>query len=102
MKADKLNYPRTVLVGLAFLSICAFWQLYDNIVPLILTGTFRMNETLSGAIMVVDVIKITLDGRNVKFRLGSPPFFRSVSPYSKCFDTLDEQGMVTCKPFDIA
>lgn len=54
MKADKLNYPRTVLVGLAFLSICAFWQLYDNIVPLILTGTFRMNETLSGAIMAAD------------------------------------------------
>lgn len=32
----KLNYKRTLLVGLAFLSICAFWQLYDNVVPLIL------------------------------------------------------------------
>ena len=45
MKADKLNYPRTVLVGLAFLSICAFWQLYDNIVPLILTKTYTYEET---------------------------------------------------------
>ena len=26
----KLNTKRTVLVGLAFLSICAFWQMYDN------------------------------------------------------------------------
>ena len=25
----KLNYKRTTLVGLAFLSICAFWQVYD-------------------------------------------------------------------------
>ena len=33
----KLNNKRTILVGLAFLSICAFWQMYDNIVPLILT-----------------------------------------------------------------
>ena len=33
----KLNSKRTILVGLAFLSICAFWQMYDSIVPLILT-----------------------------------------------------------------
>ena len=31
----KLNNKRTILVGLAFLSICAFWQMYDNIIPLI-------------------------------------------------------------------
>ena len=47
----KLNYKRTFLVGLAFLSISAFWQLYDNLVPLILTETFGMGETLRGAIM---------------------------------------------------
>ena len=29
----KLDYKRTLLVGLAFLSICAFWQLYDSVVP---------------------------------------------------------------------
>ncbi len=50
----KLNNKRTILVGLAFLSICAFWQMYDNIVPLILTNTFHLNETLSGAIMAAD------------------------------------------------
>jgi len=50
----KLNYKRTFLVGLAFLSISAFWQLYDSLVPLILTGTFGMGETLRGAIMAAD------------------------------------------------
>ena len=50
----KLNNKRTILVGFAFLSICAFWQMYDSIVPLILTNTFHMNETLSGAIMAAD------------------------------------------------
>ena len=52
----KLDNKRTTLVGLAFLSICAFWQMYDGIVPLILTNTFHMNETLSGAIMAADNI----------------------------------------------
>ena len=26
----KLNYRRTILIGLAFLSISAFWQMYDE------------------------------------------------------------------------
>ena len=34
----KLDTKRTVLVGFAFLSICAFWQMYDNLVPKILHG----------------------------------------------------------------
>ena len=50
----KLNNKRTILVGLAFLSICSFWQMYDSIVPLILTNTFHLNETFSGAIMAAD------------------------------------------------
>ena len=50
----KLNYKRTFIVGLAFLSICAFWQMYDNITPLILTETFHLSETLTGTIMAAD------------------------------------------------
>lgn len=50
----KLNYKRTFFVGLAFLSICAFWQMYDNIVPLMLQQTFHLNETLTGVIMALD------------------------------------------------
>ena len=52
----KLNNRRTVLVGLAFLSICAFWQMYDNVIPLILRETFHMNESLAGAVMALDNI----------------------------------------------
>ena len=52
----KLNNRRTVLVGLAFLSICAFWQMYDNVIPLVLTKTFHLHETFSGAIMAADNI----------------------------------------------
>ena len=50
----KLNNKRTVLVGLAFLSICAFWQMYDSVIPLMLTKTFHLHETYSGAIMAAD------------------------------------------------
>ncbi len=50
----KLDNKRTVLTGLAFLSICAFWQMYNSIVPLILTNTFHLNETYSGMIMAAD------------------------------------------------
>ncbi|MBQ2948871.1 MAG: MFS transporter, partial [Clostridia bacterium] len=50
----KLNYKRTLLVGLAFLSISSFWQMYDSIIPLILQNTFHLNESLIGAIMAAD------------------------------------------------
>ena len=50
----KLNYKRTVLVGLAFLSICAFWQMYDNVIPLVLKTTFGMDEALAGMVMAAD------------------------------------------------
>lgn len=50
----KLNTKRTVLVGFAFLSICAFWQMYDNLIPKILTETFHMGESVSGMIMAAD------------------------------------------------
>ena len=50
----KLNTGQTIRIGFAFLSICAFWQLYNNVVPLILTNTFHLNETYSGIIMAAD------------------------------------------------
>ena len=50
----KLNIRRTVLVGFAFLSISAFWQMYDNLVPKILTETFGVGESISGMIMAAD------------------------------------------------
>ncbi len=50
----KLNYKRTVLVGFAFFLICAFWQAYDTIVPLLLKNKFGMTELPSGIIMSLD------------------------------------------------
>lgn len=50
----KLNYRRTFFIGLAFLSISAFWQMYDNIIPLILQNTFGLGETVTGTIMAAD------------------------------------------------
>ena len=52
----KLDTRRTLLVGFAFLSISAFWQLYDNVVPLILKYTFQMKDGPSGIIMSLDNI----------------------------------------------
>lgn len=50
----KLNYKQTILIGLAFLSISAFWQMYDNIIPLILKNSFDLGETVTGVIMAAD------------------------------------------------
>ena len=50
----KLDTKRTILVGFAFFSICAFWQMYDNLVPKILTETFGIGESLSGMVMAAD------------------------------------------------
>ena len=50
----KLNYGRTFLIGLAFMSISSFWQVYDNIIPLIMKNTFGLGETITGVIMALD------------------------------------------------
>ncbi len=52
----KLSYKNTILVGLAFFSISAFWQLYDFAIPLILKNNFSMNDGLAGFIMSLDNI----------------------------------------------
>ena len=65
----KLNTKRTILVGLAFLSISAFWQLYDSIIPLILKNTFHISDTISGGIMAIDNV----------LALFMLPFFGSLS-----------------------
>ena len=52
----KLNYKRTIFVGFAFFLICAFWQAYDNTIPLILTNKFGMSQAWSGVIMALDNI----------------------------------------------
>ena len=50
----KLRTKRTILIGFAFLSISAFWQMYDSITPLILKYTFGLKDTPVGAVMAID------------------------------------------------
>ena len=52
----KLNVKRTFLVGLAFLSISAFWGLYDFVVPLVLKNTYALGDTWAGTVMAMDNI----------------------------------------------
>ena len=52
----KLNYKRTIFVGFAFFLISAFWQAYDNAIPLALTNKFGLSQTASGVIMALDNI----------------------------------------------
>lgn len=50
----KINVRRTMLAGLAFMSISSFWAVYDAVTPLILKNTFHLNEVLNGAVMAMD------------------------------------------------
>ena len=52
----KLDNRRTITIGFAFLAISAFWQTYDNIIPLILKYFFNIGDTISGGIMALDNI----------------------------------------------
>ena len=72
----KLNTKRTVLIGFAFLAISSFWQMYDSLVPMILTNTFKISETVSGSIMAADNV----------LALFLLPFFGGIS--DKCTSRL--------------
>ena len=36
------------------MSICAFWQVYDNVIPLILKDTFHVRDSYIGIVMAMD------------------------------------------------
>ncbi len=52
----KLNYKRTILIGLAFMSILSFWQFYDQVVPYLLEYVFKTSTFAANSIMAVDNI----------------------------------------------
>lgn len=52
----KLNYKRTILIGLAFMSILAFQQFYDQVIPFILENTFEFSTSRTNDIMSIDNI----------------------------------------------
>ena len=50
----KLNYKRTILIGFAFMSILAFWQFYDQVIPYLLEKVFSLSTFAANAIMSID------------------------------------------------
>lgn len=50
----KLNVRKTIYVGIAFLIISLFWQVYDNIIAKMLINSFGLNQTWSGVVMALD------------------------------------------------
>ena len=50
----KLNSKKIIFVGLAFLIICMFWQVYDNVISKMLINSFGLNQTWSGIVMALD------------------------------------------------
>lgn len=50
----KLNTKQTVLIGLSFASILAFWQFYDQVIPVILENHFGRSTFVTNAIMSID------------------------------------------------
>ncbi|MGN0771047.1 MAG: MFS transporter [Christensenellales bacterium] len=50
----KLDIKRTLFVGFAFMGIMCFWEVYDYIMPLILSRYFGLNQAQYGIIMGLD------------------------------------------------
>ena len=50
----RLNYKRTVLIGLSFMSILAFWQFYDQVIPYLLEKVFGLKTFVANSVMAVD------------------------------------------------
>lgn len=69
----KLDYKKTIYIGLAFLIISMFWQVYDNIIAKMLINSFGFNQTVSGFILALDNI----------VALALLPLFGSISDKSK-------------------
>ena len=52
----RLDYKKTIYVGLAFFLITMFWQVYDNTISEVLITNFGLNQFWSGVVMAIDNI----------------------------------------------
>ena len=69
----KLQTKKVIYVGLAFMIICMFWQVYDNVISKMLINTFGLNQTWSGIVMALDNL----------FALFMLPLFGTLSDKTK-------------------
>src|SRR5690606_27904676 len=83
----KLNVKKTIYVGIAFLIISLFWQVYDNIIAKMLINTFGLNQFWSGVVMALDNVLALLllplfgtlsDRTKTKFGKRTPYIFFGV------------------------
>lgn len=56
----KLDTKRTVLIGFGFMSILAFWQFYDQVIPHLLENVFGLRTFTTNAIMSIDNVSSLL------------------------------------------
>lgn len=52
--ASRLDYAHVALASLPFMGMISFWQVFDGIVPKMLTGTFGLDNMTIGAVMAID------------------------------------------------
>ena len=50
----RMDWGRAILVSLPFFALTLFWQAYDYVVPLILSGHFNLGTTVYSVIMSAD------------------------------------------------
>lgn len=89
----KLNIPRVINIGLAFMAICLFWDTYDTVMPLFLKNfsyfdTAPNAKLLTGIIMAADnvlaLVLLPFMGRlSDNFHRFRSPFLRKLGVLGK-------------------
>lgn len=52
-RAARLDYASVAFAALPFMGMISFWQVFDGIVPLMLTDTFHLDNASTGVVMAV-------------------------------------------------
>ncbi len=50
-RASKLDYASVAFAALPFMGMISFWQVFDGIVPLMLTNTFNLDNAATGVVI---------------------------------------------------
>ena len=55
-KAAKIDYAAVAFASLPFMGMISFWQVFDGIIPKMLTQTFGLSNAVTGFVMAIDNI----------------------------------------------
>ena len=56
MSQEKLDYPKTFLLGFGFFGVMVAWSVYNSFVPLFLSNRFNLDPAMIGFFMTLDNI----------------------------------------------